>query len=88
MADQRHTAEAHDGPERYGGDGLDFDRDRLTLRFENGELEQAFQLDLGSRLVLQLRVGLLLAAGLWLTSGLLLIVIYAVDPVSMALAVS
>ena len=88
MADQHHTAEAHEGPERYGGDGLDFDRDRLTLRFENRELERAFQLDLGSRLILQLRLGLLLAAGLWITSGLLLIVIYAIDPVTMALAVS
>ncbi len=88
MADQHHTAEAHDGPERYGGDGLDFDRDRLTLRFENRELERAFQLDLGSRLILQLRLGLLLAVGLWITSGLLLIVIYAIDPVTMALAVS
>ena len=88
MAVQHHTAEAHDEPERYGGDGLDFDRDRLTLRFESRELERAFQLDLGSRLGVQLRVGLLLAAGLWLAAGLLLIVIYAVDPIAMALAVS
>ena len=88
MADQHHTAEAHDQPERYGGDGLDFDRDRLTLRFENRELERAFQIDLGSRLILQLRLGLLLAGGLWITAGLLLTLIYAVDPVTMALAVS
>ena len=88
MADQHHTAEAHDQPERYGGDGLDFDRDRLTLRFENRTLERAFQVDLGSRLILQLRLGLLLAGGLWITAGLLLTLIYAVDPVTMALAVS
>ncbi len=88
LADPLHTAETHDEPERYGGDGLDFHRDRLTLRFESRDLERAFQVDLGSRLVLQLQVGLLLAIGLWLVSGLLLIVIYAVDPVSMALAVS
>jgi class 3 adenylate cyclase len=88
VADQQHTAADHDQPERYGGDGLDFDRDRLTLRFENRELERAFQVDLGSRLGLQLQVGLLLAAGLWVISGMLLIVIYAVDPISIALAVS
>jgi class 3 adenylate cyclase len=88
VADQQHTAAEHDQPERYGGDGLDFDRDRLTLRFENRELERAFQVDLGSRLGLQLQVGLLLAAGLWVISGMLLIVIYAVDPISIALAVS
>jgi class 3 adenylate cyclase len=88
VADQQHTAAEHDQPERYGGDGLDFDRDRLTLRFENRDLERAFQVDLGSRLGLQLQVGLLLAAGLWVISGMLLIVIYAVDPISIALAVS
>jgi class 3 adenylate cyclase len=86
--DRQHTADEHDQPERYGGDGLDFDRDRLTLRFENRELERAFQVDLGSRLVLQLRLGLLLAAGLWVTTGMFLILIYAVDPISMALAVA
>jgi class 3 adenylate cyclase len=88
VADQLHAPTDHDQPERYGGDGLDFHRDRLTLRFENRDLERAFQVDLGSRLTLQLQVGLLLAAGLWLVSGILLVVIYAVDPISMALAVS
>jgi class 3 adenylate cyclase len=88
VADQQHATTDHDQPERYGGDGLDFDRDRLTLRFENRELERAFQVDLGSRLTFQLQLGLLLAAGLWIASGILLIVIYAVDPISMALAVS
>jgi class 3 adenylate cyclase len=82
------VATQHDQPDRYGGDGLDFNRDRLTLRFESRELERAFQLDLGSRLVLQHRVGLGLAVGLWVTAGPLLILIYDVDPVAIALAVS
>jgi class 3 adenylate cyclase len=86
--DDQHEASAHDQPEHYGGDGLDLDRDRLTLRFENRELERAFQLDLGVRLMLQLRVGLLLAAGLWITAGMLLILIYAVDPITMGIAVA
>ena len=81
-------ATQHDQPERYGGDGLDFDRDRLTLRFESQALERAFQLDLGSRLALQYGVGLGLAAGLWVAAGLLLVLIYDVDPTAMALAVS
>ncbi len=88
MADQHDPDAQHDQPERYGGDGLDFDRDRLTLRFENPGLERAFQVDLGSRLLLQLRVGLSLAIGLWITTGLLLILIYGVDPPAIALAVS
>ena len=88
MADQHNPDTQHDQPERYGGDGLDFDRDRLTLRFENPRLERAFQLDLGSRLLLQLRVGLGLAVGLWITSGLLLILIYGVDPPAVAVAVA
>lgn len=83
-----HNAGAHDQPERYGGDGLDFDRDRLTLRFESLELERAFQLDLGSRLVLQHRVGLGLALGLWISAGLLLVAIYGVDPLAIGLAVA
>ena len=82
MATQR------DQPDRYGGDGLDFNRDRLTLRFESRELERAFQLDLGSRLFLQHRVGLGLAAGLWVAAGLLLVLIYGVDTVAIAQAVS
>ena len=81
-------APQHDQPDRYGGDGLDLNRDRLTLRFESRELERAFQLDLGSRLLLQHRVGLGLAAGLWVTAGLLLVLIYGIDPVAIALAVS
>jgi class 3 adenylate cyclase len=79
---------SHDQPERYGGDGLDLDRDRLTLRFESFELERAFQVDLGLRLRLQHRVGLFLATGLWITAGLMLIVIYGVDPLEIALAIS
>jgi class 3 adenylate cyclase len=88
VAAQQHTSADHDQPERYGGDGLDFDRDRLTLRFENRGLERGFQVDLGSRLGLQLRLGLVLATLLWIASGMLLVLIYAVDPVSMALAVA
>jgi adenylate cyclase len=82
------VATQHDQPERYGGDGLDFDRDRLTLRFESQALERAFQVDLGSRLALQYGVGLGLAGGLWVAAGLLLVLIYDVDPAAMALAVS
>lgn len=81
-------ATQHDQPDRYGGDELDFNRDRLTLRFESRELERAFQLDLGSRLLLQHRVGLGLAAGLWVAAGLLLVLIYGVDTVAIAQAVS
>jgi adenylate cyclase len=88
VADQHEPDAQHDQPERYGGDGLDFDRDRLTLRFESPQLERAFQMDLGSRLLLQLRVGLSLAIGLWITTGLLLVLIYGVDPPSVALAVA
>jgi hypothetical protein len=47
VADQLHAPTDHDQPERYGGDGLDFHRDRLTLRFENRDLERAFQVDPG-----------------------------------------
>jgi class 3 adenylate cyclase len=82
------VATQHDQPDRYGGDELDFNRDRLTLRFESRELERAFQLDLGSRLFLQHRVGLGLAAGLWVAAGLLLVLIYGVDTVAIAQAVS
>jgi len=82
------VATQHDQPDRYGGDELDFNRDRLTLRFESRELERAFQLDLGSRLLLQHRVGLGLAAGLWVAAGLLLVLIYGVDTVAIAQAVS
>lgn len=81
-------ATQHDQPERYGCDGLDFDRDQLTLRFESKDLERAFQVDLGTRLALQYGVGLGLAAGLWVAAGLLLVLIYGVDPTAMALAVS
>jgi adenylate cyclase len=88
VADQHDPDAQHDQPERYGGDGLDFDRDRLTLRFENPGLERAFQVDLGSRLLLQLRVGLSLAIGLWIISGVLLYVIYGVDPPAIALAIA
>jgi adenylate cyclase len=88
VAEQHESIAAHDQPERYGGDGLDLDRDRLTLRFESYELERAFQVDLGQRLALQHRVGLALATGLWVAAGLMLIVIYGVDPVAIALAVS
>jgi class 3 adenylate cyclase len=88
VADQHDPDAQHDQPERYGGEGLDLDRDRLTLRFENPGLERAFQLDLGSRLLLQLRVGLSLAIGLWIISGLLLYLIYGVDPPTIALAIA
>ncbi len=88
MTDQQDSTTSHDQPERYGGDGLDLDRDRLTLRFESLDLERAFQVDLGRNLILQHRVGLLLAVGLWVTAGLMLIVIYGIDPVTVAFAVS
>jgi hypothetical protein len=88
VAHQHDVPEVHDEPERYGGDGLDLDRDRLTLRFENSDLERAFQLDFGSRMLLQHRVGLALGIGLWVTAGLLLILMYAVDPMAVGLAVT
>ncbi|HEY7738447.1 MAG TPA: hypothetical protein VIC63_05375, partial [Candidatus Limnocylindria bacterium] len=88
MTDQHDTPEVRDEPERYGGDGLDFDRDRLTLRFEDPDLEKAFQLDFGSRMLLQHRVGLGLGLGLWITAGFLLVLMYEIDPVAIGLAIT
>jgi class 3 adenylate cyclase len=84
---EQEPAALHDQPERYGGEGLDFDRDRMTLRFENTELERAFQIDLGSRMLLQHRVGLSLGISLWVTAGFLLVLMYETDPVAVGLAV-
>ena len=81
-------ATEHDRPEQYGGDGLDLARDRLTLRFENHDLEREFQLDLGERLTFQLQGGLVLGLSLWVTAAALLPLIYGTDPARMAIAVA
>ena len=81
-------ATEHDQPERYGGDGLDLTRDRLTLRFEDQALEREFQVDLGERLTLQIQAGLALAIGLWATGAVLLPFLYDLHPLAIAIAVS